>query len=150
MAFAAGWTPCVGPILGTILLYASTTGSVAKGMGLLAVYSLSLVCLFISALAINTFIATFKVITRYMRWITIVSGAFPHHGRYYDIYRLIHVPDRMVPAAWDRVECGVVMHPILIRVGSIEIRCWRHDRPCLYCRAIIGEREARRRVFHKV
>jgi len=42
MAFAAGWTPCVGPILGTILLYASTTGSVAKGMGLLAVYSLGL------------------------------------------------------------------------------------------------------------
>jgi cytochrome c-type biogenesis protein len=77
MAFAAGWTPCVGPILGSILLYASTTGSVAKGMGLLAVYSLGLgLPLFISALAINTFLSTFKVITRYMRWITIVSGAF--------------------------------------------------------------------------
>ncbi len=77
MAFAAGWTPCVGPILGSILLYASTTGSVAKGMGLLAVYSLGLgLPLFISALAINTFLATFKVITRHMRWITILSGAF--------------------------------------------------------------------------
>lgn len=77
MAFAAGWTPCVGPILGTILLYASTTGSVAKGMGLLAVYSLGLgLPLFISALAINTFLSTFKVIARYMRWITILSGAF--------------------------------------------------------------------------
>ena len=77
MAFAAGWTPCVGPILGSILLYASTTGSVAKGMGLLAVYSLGLgLPLFISALAINTFISTFKVIARYMRWITIVSGVF--------------------------------------------------------------------------
>ena len=77
MAFAAGWTPCVGPILGSILLYASTTGSVAKGMGLLAVYSLGLgLPFFISALAINTFIATFKVITRYMRWINLLSGAF--------------------------------------------------------------------------
>ncbi|MBI5096566.1 MAG: sulfite exporter TauE/SafE family protein [Nitrospirae bacterium] len=77
MAFAAGWTPCVGPILGSILLYASTTGSVAKGMGLLAVYSLGLgLPLFISALTINTFISTFKVIARYMRWITIISGVF--------------------------------------------------------------------------
>ncbi|MCC6543902.1 MAG: sulfite exporter TauE/SafE family protein [Nitrospirae bacterium] len=77
MAFAAGWTPCVGPILGSILLYASTTGSMAKGMGLLAVYSLGLgVPFFISALAINTFIATFKVVTRYMKWINIISGAF--------------------------------------------------------------------------
>jgi len=77
MAFAAGWTPCVGPILGSILLYASTTGSVAKGMGLLAVYSLGLgLPLFISSLAINTFLSTFKVIVRYMRWITILSGAF--------------------------------------------------------------------------
>ena len=77
MAFAAGWTPCVGPILGSILLYASTTGSVAKGMGLLAVYSLGLgLPFFISALAINTFIAAFKVITRYMRWINLLSGAF--------------------------------------------------------------------------
>lgn len=77
MAFAAGWTPCVGPILGTILLYASTTGSIGKGIGLLAVYSLGLgLPLFISALAINTFISTFKVIARYMRWITIISGIF--------------------------------------------------------------------------
>ena len=77
MAFAAGWTPCVGPILGTILLYASTTGSIGKGMGLLAIYSLGLgLPLFISALAINSFISTFKVIAGYMRWITIISGIF--------------------------------------------------------------------------
>lgn len=77
MAFAAGWTPCVGPILGTILLYASTTGSIGKGIGLLAIYSLGLgLPLFISALAINTFISAFKVVARYMRWITIISGIF--------------------------------------------------------------------------
>jgi cytochrome c-type biogenesis protein len=42
MAFAAGWTPCVGPILGTILALAGATGSVAQGALLLLVYSLGL------------------------------------------------------------------------------------------------------------
>ncbi|HEY7532631.1 MAG TPA: cytochrome c biogenesis protein CcdA, partial [Nitrospiraceae bacterium] len=40
IAFAAGWTPCVGPVLGTILLYASTTDSLASGVILLTAYSL--------------------------------------------------------------------------------------------------------------
>ena len=77
MAFAAGWTPCVGPILGSILIYASTSQSVLKGMGLLAVYSLGLgLPLFISSVAINTFLMAFKKISRYMKGITIVSGIF--------------------------------------------------------------------------
>lgn len=42
MAFAAGWTPCVGPILGTILALAAATGSVSNGALLLLVYSLGL------------------------------------------------------------------------------------------------------------
>lgn len=42
MAFAAGWTPCVGPILGTILAFAGSSGSVAQGAALLFVYSLGL------------------------------------------------------------------------------------------------------------
>jgi len=42
MAFAAGWTPCVGPILGSILALAGSTGSVAAGALLLFVYSLGL------------------------------------------------------------------------------------------------------------
>lgn len=42
MAFAAGWTPCVGPILGVILTLAGSSGSVAKGASLLFVYSLGL------------------------------------------------------------------------------------------------------------
>lgn len=77
MAFAAGWTPCVGPILGSILIYASTTESVGKGMSLLAVYSLGLgLPLFISSLALNTFLTAFKAISKYMRGITIISGIF--------------------------------------------------------------------------
>lgn len=42
MAFAAGWTPCVGPILGSILALAGTSGSVAQGALLLLAYSLGL------------------------------------------------------------------------------------------------------------
>lgn len=42
MAFAAGWTPCVGPILGVILTLAASTGSVAQGALLLLAYSLGL------------------------------------------------------------------------------------------------------------
>jgi cytochrome c-type biogenesis protein len=42
MAFAAGWTPCVGPILGSILALAGSSGSVGKGVVLLAAYSAGL------------------------------------------------------------------------------------------------------------
>lgn len=49
LAFAVGWTPCIGPVLGTILLVAGSEGSVASGAGLLAVYSLGLGLPFLAA-----------------------------------------------------------------------------------------------------
>jgi cytochrome c-type biogenesis protein len=49
LAFAAGWTPCIGPILATILAVAGAEATVAKGAGLLAVYSLGLGLPFIAA-----------------------------------------------------------------------------------------------------
>jgi len=77
LAFGAGWTPCVGPILGSILLYASTTGSVMTGVKLLAVYSLGLgLPLFLSALGVQSFLFYFKKTTKYMGWISGASGAF--------------------------------------------------------------------------
>ncbi len=77
IAFGAGWTPCVGPILGSILLYASTTGSVLTGVQLLAVYSLGLgLPLFFSALGVQSFLLYFKKTARYMGWISGASGAF--------------------------------------------------------------------------
>jgi len=75
MTFAAGWTPCIGPILGTILLYASSRGSAVYGVELLAVYSLGLaVPFFVSALAMNSFLIYSKKLQRYMRVIMIISG----------------------------------------------------------------------------
>jgi cytochrome c-type biogenesis protein len=73
--FAAGWTPCIGPILGGILLYATSQGSTALGLKLLSIYSLGLAIPFLlSALAINSFLSYSKKIQKYMRAIMLVSG----------------------------------------------------------------------------
>lgn len=56
MAFAAGWTPCIGAVLGSILVYASTTATVLKGFYLLLFYSMGMAIPFlITALLINRF-----------------------------------------------------------------------------------------------
>ena len=58
MAFAFGWTPCIGPILGGILAIAASRESVGEGMQLLAVYSLGLgIPFLLTSLAINQFFA---------------------------------------------------------------------------------------------
>ncbi|MEO7000939.1 MAG: cytochrome c biogenesis protein CcdA [Ktedonobacterales bacterium] len=46
--FAAGWTPCIGPVLASILFYVETTGNMASGAGLLAMYSLGFAIPFLS------------------------------------------------------------------------------------------------------
>ncbi len=75
VVFAAGWTPCIGPILSSILIYASTTKSLKTGIWLLSLYSLGLgIPFLLSSLAFNSFIYTFGKINRYMRIITILSG----------------------------------------------------------------------------
>jgi cytochrome c-type biogenesis protein len=77
VVFAAGWTPCVGPILSTILLYASTAKSFTTGIVLLAAYSMGLgLPFFVASLAFNTFLSAFDKIKRYMRVIMFVSGVF--------------------------------------------------------------------------
>jgi len=77
MAFAFGWTPCVGPILSSILIYASTLESLLAAIILLAFYSLGLgVPFLISALAINQFLLLFARLKNFARFIPMVSGAF--------------------------------------------------------------------------
>lgn len=75
ITFGAGWTPCIGPILGSILLIASTSGSAMTGFKLLLIYSLGLAIPFIiTSLAINSFLSHFNAIQKYMRIIMIISG----------------------------------------------------------------------------
>lgn len=75
MTFAAGWTPCIGPILGTILVYAGSKASAVYGFKLLAVYSLGLAIPFmISSLAINSFLSYSRKLLKYMRVVMIISG----------------------------------------------------------------------------
>ncbi|MCD6269788.1 MAG: cytochrome c biogenesis protein CcdA [Deltaproteobacteria bacterium] len=77
IAFAAGWTPCIGPILASILLYASTSENVGSGIILLIAYSMGLgVPFLISALAFNSFLTYFSKFNRYLRIVSIISGIF--------------------------------------------------------------------------
>jgi len=75
MAFAAGWTPCVGPILASILIYAGSMETVTMGILLLAAYSLGLAVPFIlTAYAVGSFSGYFKRISGYLNTISIISG----------------------------------------------------------------------------
>ncbi|MDR1195845.1 MAG: cytochrome c biogenesis protein CcdA [Endomicrobium sp.] len=74
-AFALGWTPCVGPILSSILILASTQGSAVNGFWLLTVYSLGLGVPFVlTSVFINRFLRFFNFIKNYYKIIEIVSG----------------------------------------------------------------------------
>ncbi|MBF0623030.1 MAG: cytochrome c biogenesis protein CcdA [Magnetococcales bacterium] len=76
LAFAFGWTPCVGPILATILTLAGGQETLAEGVLLLVVYSAGLGIPFILAgLAINRFLVFFTRIRKYLHVIEVVSGA---------------------------------------------------------------------------
>lgn len=75
MAFAAGWTPCIGPILGSILTLASTTSSANQGIVLLLVYSAGLAVPFLLvALLYGYFAPYLGFITRYSVIINRVAG----------------------------------------------------------------------------
>jgi cytochrome c-type biogenesis protein len=76
IAFAFGWTPCIGPILAGILAIAATRSGVDEGVRLLAAYSLGLgVPFFATALAINRFFGALARIRRHYHKIELVSGA---------------------------------------------------------------------------
>jgi cytochrome c-type biogenesis protein len=75
LAFAFGWTPCIGPILATILALAAQQGTVAAGVLLLAAYSLGLgVPFLIAGLAVEQFLGASKQIKRHMKAVEVVSG----------------------------------------------------------------------------
>jgi cytochrome c-type biogenesis protein len=75
VTFAAGWVPCVGPILSSILIIASTSETRYYGGLLLFSYCLGLgLPIFLSAVAFNYFLAVYKHTVKYLRVISIISG----------------------------------------------------------------------------
>lgn len=77
LAFAAGWTPCIGPILASILMIAATEEKVGHGIILLLLYSVGLGIPFVlSSLALHRFIMVFNRFKKYIRMFEIVTGLF--------------------------------------------------------------------------
>src|SRR5665647_312747 len=75
VAFALGWTPCVGPILGSILTLAASGGDPAAGASLLFVYSLGLgIPFLIAGLFVGKELRAFSRVRRHLRTIQVVCG----------------------------------------------------------------------------
>ena len=76
MAFGFGWTPCIGPVLASILLYAGTADTAQEGALLLVVYSLGLGIPFVlSGLALSRAVNALGWVRRHLRVLNLVSGA---------------------------------------------------------------------------
>src|SRR5690606_23790052 len=76
VTFGAGWSPCVGPILGAILTMAAGQGSIAEATSLLTVYSLGLAVPFmLAALAFGTAPAIIRKLNSRLGMVTTVTGA---------------------------------------------------------------------------
>ncbi|MBI4395785.1 MAG: cytochrome c biogenesis protein CcdA [Elusimicrobia bacterium] len=75
MAFAFGWTPCVGPILASLLTLSVTEGSLTKGMSLLFIYSMGIGIPFIlTAFGVGRFLKFFEKYRRFIRWGEVAAG----------------------------------------------------------------------------
>ena len=76
IVFAAGWSPCIGPILGAILFYAASKNSVFLGISLLATYSLGLaIPFFFSSLALQIFLEYYARLRKYLKLVSLISGS---------------------------------------------------------------------------
>jgi len=75
MAFGAGWSPCIGPLLGSILIVAGSQETVGQGMLLLGVYSAGLALPFvIISVFINFLLIFMKRATRVLKYVNVVAG----------------------------------------------------------------------------
>ncbi len=75
LAFAFGWTPCIGPILAAILTIAATKDRVAEGISLLAVYSLGLAVPFlITSLGVNRFLRFYQRFRTRLHQLEVAAG----------------------------------------------------------------------------
>ena len=99
VAFGAGWTPCVGPVLATNLLYAGMSGTMLHGALLLAVYAVGLgLPFFVAAVAFNWFLARTRSLRRWLvpieraaGAVMVVAGALLFTGKFSLLSRLLAV-----------------------------------------------------------
>jgi cytochrome c-type biogenesis protein len=74
-AFAFGWTPCIGPILATILVFAGAQETVFKGLLLLAIYSAGLAVPFLlTSLGVDRFLGFYTRFRRHLHTVEVISG----------------------------------------------------------------------------
>ena len=77
LVFAAGWTPCIGPILAAILTLAAAEENIYNGIVLLLLYSLGLgIPFLLSSLAMHQFLSLFNRFKKYIRTFEIITGLF--------------------------------------------------------------------------
>ena len=77
IGFAAGWTPCIGPILSAIFTVAATSPNPWSGVMLFIAYSMGLaIPFFLTSLGINTFLRHFNRFKRHMRIVSVITGIF--------------------------------------------------------------------------
>ena len=75
IAFGAGWTPCIGPILGSILVYTSQSADMAHGLALLLAYSLGLAIPFLlAAAAMQHFLTVSRWLRAHLVWVNRFAG----------------------------------------------------------------------------
>ena len=75
ITFALGWTPCIGPILGSILVMASTSGSVSTGIYLLFAYAMGLgIPFLVAGIAFPYFVSRMRVVNKKLNTISKISG----------------------------------------------------------------------------
>ena len=76
VAFGAGWTPCIGPVLATILLYAGMEATMTRGMLLLVAYSIGLgIPFLVAAVGLNWYLAGARHVMRWLRPLELGAGA---------------------------------------------------------------------------
>jgi len=75
LAFAFGWTPCVGPVLGAILIYSSSQDTVRQGIILLSMYSIGLgIPFLITGISFNVFLGFLQKVRKHYKFVQIFTG----------------------------------------------------------------------------
>jgi len=87
LVFAFGWTPCIGPVLSSILIIASSLESITQGIFLLLVFSSALILMFlIFGILFTYFFQITKVFQKFGKWVKIISSALLVFYGFYFIF----------------------------------------------------------------